>query len=73
MTTVNIRINKCIGKTGRCNSFFLQDTITCSRPELKTYCVVLITYSKFRFSGETPQKRPEIDGITKQTQAYLLA
>ena len=33
----------------------------------------LITYSKFRFSGETPQERPNIDGLAEQPQAYLLA
>ena len=27
-------------KNGRWNSFFSQDTITCSRPELKTHCVL---------------------------------
>ena len=41
-------------------------------PARLTVCY-LITYAKFRFSGETPQKRPEIDGIAQQTQAYLLA
>ena len=44
-----------------------------SRPELKTHCVDLIAYLKFRFSGETHQKRPEIDGIAKQTQDNLTA
>ena len=37
------------------------------------HCVYLITLLKIRFWRVTPQKRPEIDGITKQTQADLLA
>ena len=61
MTTINIRIYKCTGKTGRCNSFFLQDTITCSRPELKTYCVLFNNFLKipvfWRNASETPRDR----------------
>jgi hypothetical protein len=42
----------------------------------QTHYVYLITYSKFRFwpfLARNASKRPEIDGIAKQTQDYLLA
>ena len=64
MSTVNIRLYICTGETGRWKSFSSKGTITCSRPELKTHCVYLITRLKFRFwpllarnASETPQDR----------------
>ena len=61
MTIVNIRIYRCTGKNGRGNSFFSQDTITCSRPELKTHCVLFNNLLKipvfWRNASETPRDR----------------
>ena len=48
-------------KNGRWNSFFSQDTITCSRPELKTHCVLFNNLLKipvfWRNASETPRDR----------------
>ena len=61
MTTVNIRIYGCFGKTGRWNSFFPQDTITCYRPALKTHCASFNNLLKipvfWRNASGTPRDR----------------